>query len=143
MIPIKYNFGMLFWRFILNVYSIYINTETQKLSKNIIIYMDFPKIIHKTDKNKSCIWTKIKISAYLPITLSDTPQWYISRLHLYKNLAQFHSQCLFTVKLREVFVFKLTFWKEDEMLRHDKQDPVPTILRPASGITFEMSSFCA
>ncbi len=39
-------------------------------------------------------------------------------------------------------VFKL-FWKEEEMLHHGKHAPVPAILRPAAGIKFEMSSFCA
>ncbi len=34
-------------------------------------------------------------------------------------------------------VFKL-FWKE-EMLHHGKHVPVPTILRPVAGITFEIS----
>ncbi len=29
------------------------------------------------------------------------------------------------------------------MLHHGKHTPVPTILRPVAGITFEMSSFCA
>ncbi len=35
------------------------------------------------------------------------------------------------------------FWKEEEMLHHDKHAPIPTILRPVAGIKFEMSSFCA
>ncbi len=34
------------------------------------------------------------------------------------------------------------FWKEEEMLHHDKHAPVPTILRPVADIKFEMSSFC-
>ncbi len=32
---------------------------------------------------------------------------------------------------------------EKKMLHHGKHAPVPTILKPVAGITFEMSSFCA
>ncbi len=35
-----------------------------------------------------------------------------------------------------------TVLKEEEKLHHGKHAPVPTILRPVAGITFEMSSFC-
>ncbi len=36
-----------------------------------------------------------------------------------------------------------TVLKEEEMLHHGKNAPVPTILRPVAGITFEIISFCA
>ncbi len=35
-------------------------------------------------------------------------------------------------------VLKL-FWKEEEMLRHGKHAPVPSILSSVAGIKFEMS----
>ncbi len=47
-----------------------------------------------------------------------------------------------TPETHNLDLFKL-FWKEEEMLHHGKHAPVPTILRPVAGITFEMSSFCA
>ncbi len=37
----------------------------------------------------------------------------------------------------------VTVWKEEEMLHHGKRAPIQTILRPAAGIKFEISSFCA
>ncbi len=39
-------------------------------------------------------------------------------------------------------VFKM-FWKEEEMLHHVPDIPIPTILRPVASIKFETSSFCA